>query len=278
MDKYIFEQFITKIETKEGENFFKYLLVNNQEEIDTKETKYLIHYPQAKRGIQLILEVSKNKDNKMDIKSFKFHHTSKQEWEFKIVTPMKTFENTYLVKRANNTGSSCIRIDNEEIIDKELRPGTTITGQVCGIVMIADIFPKEEEYRKSVPINEEGNKTIMNDGYIIPFNLITNNDAKLTEEERNKKDHRRDNLLTFKAKLKNVQEKEISMFNLDLPKYYTATIDTTYGELDIIIPASIAKKYKGKLEPGNVIIGELLLSCNLCIGKYKKQIQKKEEK
>ena len=33
------------------------------------------------------------------------------------------------------------------------------------------------------------------------------------------------------------------MFNIELPDYYTATIDTIDGELDIVIPKSITNKY-----------------------------------
>lgn len=274
MDKYIFEQFITKIDGKDASNFFKYLLMNSQEKIDTKERRYLQYYPQKEKAIKLVVETSKNKEGKLNIDGFKFHHLSNQEWEFKIVTPIKSFPNTYIVKRSNNTGSSCIRLINEEIIGKELKPGTTIKGQVCGIVMSADIFKNEDAYREKVPVDKKGNKTVMNDGYLIPFNLITNNDAKLSEEERNKRDHRRDNLLTFKSKLKNVEEIEISMFDIEIPSYYKATIDTTDGELDIIIPRTIVNKYKEKLTNGNTIIGELLLSCDLCIGKYNDKVEK----
>lgn len=274
MDKYIFEQFITKIDGKDAPNFFKYLLMNSQEKIDTKERRYLQYYPQKEKAIKLVVETSKNKEGKLNIDGFKFHHLSNQEWEFKIVTPIKSFPNTYIVKRSNNTGSSCIRLINEEIIGKELKPGTTIKGQVCGIVMSADIFKNEDAYREKVPVDKKGNKTVMNDGYLIPFNLITNNDAKLSEEERNKRDHRRDNLLTFKSKLKNVEEVEISMFDVEIPNYYKATIDTTDGELDIIIPRPIVNKYKEKLTTGNTIIGELLLSCDLCIGKYTDKVEK----
>lgn len=274
MDKYIFEQFITKIDGKDASNFFKYLLMNSQEKIDTKERRYLQYYPQKEKAIKLVVETSKNKEGKLNIDGFKFHHLSNQEWEFKIVTPIKSFPNTYIVKRSNNTGSSCIRLINEEIIGKELKPGTTIKGQVCGIVMSADIFKNEDAYREKVPVDKKGNKTVMNDGYLIPFNLITNNDAKLSEEERNKRDHRRDNLLTFKSKLKNVEEVEISMFDVEIPNYYKATIDTTDGELDIIIPRPIVNKYKERLTNGNTIIGELLLSCDLCIGKYTDKVEK----
>ena len=274
MDKYIFEQFITQLDKEDIPNFFKYLLINAKEEIETKTKKNLQYYPQKEKGIKIVVETSKTKDDKFNIDGFKFHHLSNQEWEFKIVKDMKTFPNTYIVKRANNTGSSCIRIVNEEILNKDLKPGSKIKGQVCGIVMLADIFKKEDDYRASVPTNKDGNKTIMNDGYIIPFNLITNNDAKLSESERKKRNHQRDNLLTFKSKLKNVQEKEISMFNLKFHNYYTATIDTSYGELDIVIPKSIHQKYKGKIEDGNVIIGELLLSCDVCIDKYKDKIKR----
>ena len=222
----------------------------------------------------MYLETEKTKDHKLDIKSFKFHHDSKQNWEFKIITEMKSFENTYLVQRSNNTGSSCIRIINEEVLEQELKPNTTIKAQVCGIVMLASIYKNENEYRNSVKANKNGNKVLMKDGYLIPYNLITNNDAKLSEKERNQRNHSKDNLLTFKAKIKKVYEKEIKMFGLELPKYYMATIDTTFGDLDIIIPNSLVNKTK--IENDSIIIGELLLSCNVCIDKYKTKIKKRD--
>ena len=278
MDIYIFEQFITQLDNRDGENFFKYLVVNAQEEIDIANRKYLIYNPEPNKDISLIVEAEKGpkKNSKYNITGFKFHHNSSQMWDFKIVTPMKSFSNTYVVKRTNNTGSSCVRLVLEEVLEKELKPGTKIRGQVCGIVMNADIYESEEAYRNSVPVDKNGNKTIMNDGYIIPYNLITNNDAKLSEEERNKKDHRRDNLLTFKATLQNVREQTVSMFNLTSPNYYIATIDTTYGKLDIVIPNSIASRYKDGIEDNFVIKGELLLSCDVCVNKYKKK-RKKEK-
>ena len=67
------------------------------------------------------------------------------------------------------------------------------------------------------------------------------------------------------------------MFDMEIPNYYTATIDTTDDELDIIIPRSIASKYKDKIANGNTIIGELLLSCDLCIDKYKEKAKKNTE-
>ena len=39
MDKYIFEQFITQLDNKDASNFFKYLIINSQEEIDLKNPK-----------------------------------------------------------------------------------------------------------------------------------------------------------------------------------------------------------------------------------------------
>ena len=92
---------------------------------------------------------------------------------------------------------------------------------------------------------------------------------KLTEKERATRNHARDNLLTFKSPLKNVKQIEISMFNLELPCYYSATIDTTYGELEIIIPRKIVSIYGKKLKDGLIIKGELLLSGSIINNKTK---------
>lgn len=275
MDKYIFEQFITYIEAKDAPNFFKYLLLNAQEKIDTKNKRYLQYYPQSKKGIKLIVETTKDKNGKLNVDGFRFHHITKKYWEFKIIKDMKSFPNTYLVKRMNDKGTSCIRVVNEEVAGL-LKPETTIKGEVCGIVMNAAIYNTEEEYRQTIPVNSEGKKTIIVDGTLIPYNLLINNAASLTEEERNNRDHRRDNLLKFKSKIKDLKEKEINMFDMNLPNYYIATIDTSYGELDIIIPHSIANQPNSKIKKNSIIVGELLLSCDLCIDKDK--VKKNKEK
>lgn len=273
MDFYLYEQFVTTINNNDKENFLKYLLLNYQEEIDTKNKKYLLYKPHEK-GIELLIETTKVKKGQLDLNQMLFHHFSDQEWDFKIVTPLTPFTNTYVVKRTNDTGSSIIRVVNEGVNEKGLKENDIIKGQVCGIVMIADLYESESDYRETIPTNKDGNKTIMNDGYLIPFNLLNNSNSKLTEEERNSRDHRRDNLLTFKAKLKNINQKQIKMFNIEVPDYYTATIDTNFGELDIIIPRSIASKYKKEIKEGTVIIGELLLSCKIIKEKNTKKKKK----
>ena len=274
MDRYIFEQFITQINSEQASDFFKYLIVNAQEKVDTKKKRYLTYYPQDSKEIELTIENNKDKKGKLNIQDFTFHHKSNQVWEFKIVKSMNKFRNTYIVNRTDDTGTKCIRLVKEDVLNKELKPGTIIKAQVCGIVMLADIYQNEEEYKKSIPADENGNKTVMHDGYLIAYNLFVNNSSKLTEEERQSRNHTRDNLLTFKSKLKNVEEIEINMFNLELPNYYKATIDTTLGELDIIIPRSLASR---QLEDGNVIFGELLLTGNICIDKYTKLIKENTE-
>lgn len=276
MDRYIFEQFMMKIETRHAKEFFDFLKANAQKRIDTKNKTYLINYPQEDEQIELILETEKDETGKLNIKDFLFHHKSKQEWEFKILKSMNQFSNTYIVNNKEDKNTSCIRLVNEEVIGKELKPNTTIKAQVCGIVMIANIFQTEEDYKKRVTADKNGNKTLMKDGYLIPYNLFVNNSASLSEEERQNRDHVRDNLLTFKSKLKNVKKVDINISPDENNHYYRATIDTTYGELDIIIPSNICENISD-IKDNNIIIGELLLSGNLCTGKYKKQIKENKE-
>ena len=259
MDKYLLEQFITRIENDNASDFIKYLILNSKEIKDNGSKRYLNYYPQQEKGIQLVIEATKDKKGKLNVDDFMFHHKSKQTWELEVVTPMKTFKGTYLVNQKDK-GAICLRLIDEELLDNKLKAKSKFKAQVCGIVMLADFYSNEEEYRNSIKPDEKGNKTIMSDGYLIPHNLIVNNDAKLTEKERENRNHARDNLLTFKSPLKNVKQIEISMLNLELPCYYSATIDTTYGELEIIIPRKIVSTYGKKLKDGLIIKGELLLS------------------
>ena len=59
MDRYIFEQFITQIDSEQASDFFKYLIVNAQEKVDTKKKRYLTYYPQDSKEIELTIENNK---------------------------------------------------------------------------------------------------------------------------------------------------------------------------------------------------------------------------
>lgn len=62
------------------------------------------------------------------------------------------------------------------------------------------------------------------------------------------------------------------MFDIDLPKYYRAVINTKYGELPIHFTKELLNPNMQGFGEGNIIEGELFLSGDVCINEYEKYI------
>lgn len=77
-----------------------------------------------------------------------------------------------------------------------------------------------------IPVaTKNGEKYIIDDGAMMPLNLIINNNANLSKEEKIKKEHIKDNLLTYKGTIKTANAYDLNMFDMDLPNYYSVTIN-----------------------------------------------------
>ena len=179
-----------------------------------------------------------------------------------------------MVSREDGTGGIVIRFVNEQVLDK-IEAGDIVEVQVVGMAIAIDIFENEEEYQKSVPEGKDGKKTFLADGTIIPANLLINNAANLSEEERNNKDHSFDNLVDFKGTIKTVWKYPLRMYDMDLNNYYIAAINTEFGEtLKIIIPTPMFPKNLKGFGAGNIITGKMFISGDLCIDEYDKYSKK----
>ena len=91
LDEITIPEGITRIENDNASDFIKYLILNSKEIKDNGSKRYLNYYPQQEKGIQLVIEATKDKKGKLNVDDFMFHHKSKQTWELEVVTPMKTF-------------------------------------------------------------------------------------------------------------------------------------------------------------------------------------------
>ena len=104
----------------------------------------------------------------------------------------------------------------------------------------------------------------------MPLNLIVNNNANLSEKEIEEKDHLNDNLLTFKGTIETVYAYDITMFDMDFPRYYKVIIETEYGKLPVLFTKKFLNPEMKRLGKGNIISGELFLSGDVCIYDYDK--------
>lgn len=107
-----------------------------------------------------------------------------------------------MASREDGTGMIVIRLVNEAVLGKKIETGDIIEAQVSAFAINGEILETEKDYEKSVQKSQNGEKYLINDGTLIPLNLIVDNNANLLEEIKAQKEHFKDNLLTYKGTIK----------------------------------------------------------------------------
>lgn len=270
MDRYLFECFV--FEMKDDMMEQSLVVFANQARTMVEREKIskvtFNYFPQEEDRLQLVIEAEK-KEEKVAVNYMKVHHTSPDVWRLKIINPLSMHKDCYMASREDGSGCVIIRLVNEQVLG-EIKTGDIIEAQVVGIAMAIDIFETEEEYKEKVPEGKDGEKIFMGDGAIIPANMIINNNANLTEEERTEIDHSFDNLVDFKGTIKQVWKYPLRIFDMDVNNYYMAEVDTEYGNLHIVIPFQMFPEGLKGFGAGNIIAGKLLISGDVCIEDYEK--------
>lgn len=271
MDIYLFESFVFELEDEE--TLFQSLVIfaKQSENMVEKEGNSKVtfnYYPQEQKRLQLIVEANKNEEG-VSFNYMKVHHTSPDVWKLKIINPLSDFDDCYLASREDGSGCVIIRLVNEQVLG-EIKPGDVIEAQVVGMALAIDIFENEEEYYEKAPASKDGQKYLMGDGAIIPTNLLINNNANLTEEERKEREHYFDNLVDFKGTIKLCFKYPLQMYGKNVNDYYIAQVETEYGDLHVVIPQPMMPERIKGFGVGNVIAGKILLSGDVCIDDYEK--------
>lgn len=275
MDRFLFEEFVVPLDDKNLNGFYSMVLANAQTKIEYGEKEYYNYYPQKSKRIQIVLETTR-KNNNLNFDNMFFHHTSSSVWKLKIINPLTDFPNTYMASREDGTGMIVIRLVNEAVLGKKIETGDIIEAQVSAFAINGEILETEKDYEKSVQKSQNGEKYLINDGTLIPLNLIVNNNANLLEEIKAQKEHFKDNLLTYKGTIKYANDYDINMFDMELPKYYNVVINTEYGELPIFFTKEFLNPYMKGFGEGNIIKGELFLSGDVCIKDYDKYVKEND--
>lgn len=273
MDRYLFESFVFELEDEMMDKSL-ILFANQTENMIEREGNNKVsfnYYPQDEQRLQFVIESVKQND-KISVNYMKVHHTSSDVWKLKIITPVFTHKDCYMASREDGSGCVIIRLVNEQVLG-DIKAGDIIEVQVVGMAMAIDIFENEKAYEEKVPAEKDGKKLFLGDGSIIPANMIINNNANLTEEEREEKDHSFDNLVDFKGTIKQVWKYPLKIYDIDVNNYYMAEVDTEYGNLHIAIPSPMFPKELDGFGAGNIITGKLLISGDVCINEYEKYIK-----
>lgn len=111
---------------------------------------------------------------------------------------------------------------------------------------------------------------MMKDGIVVAANYLVNNNANLTAEERNNKDHCFDNIVDICGTITTCNKFSLNMFHMDMNNYYMANVMTDFGPLKIFIAQPLFPKGIEGFGVGNVIVGKVMLSGDVCIYDYEK--------
>ena len=268
MDRFLFESLFLDMEDETMSNslvVFAHQAKNMVEKEGNPKVTFN-YYPQEDR-LQLVVEVER-KNGEVVVNNLKVHHTSPDVWKLKIIDSLSMHKDCYMASRENGSGCIIIRLVNEQVLG-EIKSGDIIEAQVVGMAMAIDIFEDEEDYKEKMLKEKDGQKYLMEDGAVIPANMIINNNNNATEGGK-EIDHSLDNLVDFKGTIKQVWKYPLRIFDMNVNNYYMAEVDTEYGNLHIVIPSPMLPERLKGFGEGNIITGKLLISGDVCIYDYEK--------
>lgn len=208
-------------------------------------------------------------DKTVQINGVRMHHASPDVWKLKIVTTIDKCDNSYLATRPDGSGLVAVRLVNEQVLDN-VEENTIIEAQTVAFALNANIYEDYEAYKNSTPPAS----VLMADGLVVATDFLVNNYAHLTEEERNAKEHSFDNLVDVCGTITMCYKYPLEMLDTKLNSYYIANIMTDFGQLKVIIAQPLFPKNMTGFGAGNVFVGKVLLSGDVCIYDYEKYASK----
>ena len=266
MDRYLFEKFVFELDDETYENACIILAqqAKNIVRCSNKEKVTFNHYPQKPDRLQLVVEGIVN-DKIVQINGVRMHHASPDVWDLKIVTSINECGNSYIATRPDGNGLVAVRLINEQVLDN-INENNVIKAQVVAFALDANIYQDYEAYKNSTPPAS----ILMADGLAVATDFLVNNSAHLAEEESKAKEHRYDNLVDVCGTITMCYKYPLEMFGTKLNSYYIANIMTDFGQLKVIIAQPLFPKDITGFGAGNVFVGKVLLSGDVCIFDYEK--------
>ena len=270
MDRYLFGQFVFEMNDELYDNTCVAIAQIAENIVKTPHSNRVTfnYYPQEHHRLQLVA-CGYLDDDTVHMENIKMHHTSEDVWKLKIVTDIDACDSSYLVTRPDGYGLTAIRLVNEQVLDN-IENDRIIEAQVIAFAVNVNIYQDETSYANSVSPSTNGQKIMMKDGIVVAANYLVNNNANLTAEERNNKDHCFDNIVDICGTITTCNKFSLNMFHMDMNNYYMANVMTDFGPLKIFIAQPLFPKGIEGFGVGNVIVGKVMLSGDVCIYDYEK--------
>lgn len=270
MDRYLFDKFVFDMDDELYDNsciaFAK--MAKNIVRKPNKEKVTLNYYPHKEERLQLVVEAIMDNDS-IQIDDVKMHHTSEDVWKLKIVSAIDGCDESYLATRPDGNGLVAVRLVNEQVLDT-IESDNIIEAQVVAFAVTVNIYENETAYAESIARSVDGQKLLMKDGLVVATDYLVNNSAHLTDIERQNREHCFDNLVDLCGTVTGCNKISLNMLGMDLNNYYWANIMTDFGQLKIIIAQPLLPEDIEGFGVGNVIVGKVLISGDVCIYDYDK--------
>ena len=270
MDRYLFEKFVFEFDDETYENACIFLAQQAENIVKCPGTEKVTfnNYPQNPNRLQLVVEGTM-KDKTVQIDGVRLHHVSPDVWKMKVIGSVCDCDNSYLATRSDGNGFVAVRLVNEQVLE-DIEKERIIEAQMVAFAVDANIYQDYDAYKNSTPPES----VLMADGLVVATDFLVNNSAKLTEEERKAKEHCFDNLVDVCGTITMCYKYPLEMFGTKLNSYYIANIMTDFGQLKVIIAQPIFPKDMAGFGAGNVFVGKVLLSGDVCIYDYEKYASK----
>lgn len=272
MDRYLFDKFVFEMDDELYDNSCVAIAQMSENIVKTPHSNKVTfnYYPQEQPRLQLVAQGYLD-DGKVQIEDVKIHHAAQDVWKLKIVTDINECDNSYLATRPDGNGLVAIRLVNEQVLET-LESDSIVEAQVVAFAIDVNIYENEEAYADSVTPSADGQKLLLKDGLVVATDYLVNNNANLTAEERNNKEHCFDNLVDICGTITMCNKFSLNMFDMNLNNYYMANVMTDFGPLEIFIAQPLLPKDIDGFGAGNIIVGKVMLSGDVCIYDYDKYI------
>ena len=215
----------------------------------------------------------------MELASMETHICGDNVWEMAVASDI-TGDDVHPLKRSivfrnSETGEGLVPIGlrYSDVIPSFLTDDV-IKMQVVGFAETVELYEDEQAYFDACEKDENGNVVEPGKGVIFPSGLIHNHTK--TEKDEKNDPNITDLYVVLRATIKRIQKGGMENWwkTEDEPEqsfhtFYYVTVDTLYGELDLIVGASqLTEEQKPLLKEGALIYGVYTLSGDVVLDEF----------
>lgn len=179
------------------------------------------------------------------------------------------------VTRLNDEGGlAVVNLVNADVLPSFLE-GDIIKMQVIGLAVDIDYFENEEEYARSVPDTEAGEKYLIGEGAVICTGLLQNRGVDSPNFET---DENLDDITAVRGTVKALYWGILRIEEYEQKSFIRCIIDTDFGELEIVHTVEqVGESMRDNMKVGATVSFFGVISGDVAIYEYEKGIVRDEE-